>query len=114
MSELNIERISHVQVYTAMCEHAQECWDVLSLVKEKGIEHTHLNWHTPDEIPNVIEPMSDWDWFDGEDYYTKEITRMPFVTWSVLYDDVTIRQNVAVGLEELQQSQLWKNLNKVV
>jgi hypothetical protein len=116
MSEqLKLEKISHVHVFTAMCENAQECWDVLKAVKDTGINHQHLNWHNDDVLSDVIDPLKEYSFFDGENWFQRDdIETVPFVQWDCLYDDVTIRQNIAVGIDELLESQLWKNLDKVV
>jgi len=115
MSEsLQMEKITRVTVYTAMCEHAAECWEVLELVRENEIPHSHFNWHNPEEVPGVIEPFKTMNFFDGEDWYMREDVRLPIVEWETLYDDVTLRHNIAIGVDELKDSQLWKNLDKVV
>lgn len=116
MSEqLKLEKISHVHVYTAMCENAQACWDLLQLVREAGINHQHLNWHDETGIPELVESIKTFTFFNGEDWFERnDIETVPFVQWDSLYEDVTIRQNIAVGIDELLESQLWKNLDKVV
>ena len=115
MSEsLKIEKISHVQVLTAMSEFAGECWEVIQLLRENEVPHNVFNWHTQEDVPTIIDPIKDWNLFDGEDWYQREVTKLPVIQWSVLYDDVTLRENLAVGVDELKESQLWKNLDKVV
>lgn len=113
--QVQLEKISHVEVYTAMCENAQECWDMLKLVRDAGIPHSHLNWHNETTIPQIVQSTKDQSFFNGEEWFSCEnLESVPFVKWSVLYDDVTIRQNIATSIAELTNSQLWENLNKVV
>lgn len=115
MSEsLKIEKISHVQVLTAMCQHASECWEVIQLLKDNNVPHLVCNWHRPEDIPTIVDPIKDWNLFDGENWYQREVTCLPVIQWKVLYNDVTIRDNIAVGVDELVNSQLWENLDKVV
>lgn len=111
---MDIVKIKRVNLYTAICENAQECWEALQKMREANIQFVHLHYRDDQEIPNVVKPLSTWNYFDGEEYFNRELDRFPIVHWETYYDDGEgPRVNIAVGVDEIVNSQLWKNLGRV-
>jgi len=117
----NLVRIRDVHVYTALGEKAVECVNVLKLLKDNNVPFNHLNWSTDEALSNqqVFEPISTWSWSaDAENFeqkvFASDATSLPFVHWRNVFDNDTSSVNCAVGLSELQNSQLFANLDKVV
>jgi hypothetical protein len=111
----NLIRIRDVTVYTALGVNAAECYEAVKLLKDNNVPINHLNWNNEDDAANTFAPLSTWNFTaNGADFSTREITRFPIVHWKIVMDDDTNGINVAVGLEELQNSQLIANLDKVV
>ena len=111
----NLVRIRDVNVYTALGPDAAECYDVVKLLKDNNVPFNHLNWSSTDDASNVFDPLNTWNFTsDGVTFEQKTFTRFPIIHWRIIMDDDTNGVNVAVGLTELQNSQLIANLDKVV
>ena len=114
MSELKLIKIKNVTLYTAICEHAQDCWYCLSALRKTKIPFNQLNYNDDQLLEGVYTPLSTWNYFDSEEYFQKEIDRLAIVHWESFYDDEEgPKVNIAVGLNELKESQLFANLDKV-
>jgi len=111
----NLIRIREVVVYTALGPNAAECYDVVKLLKDNNVPINHLNWNNEDNANSTFDPLSTWNFTsDGIVFEQKTFTRFPIIHWRNVFDDDTSGINVAVGLTELQNSQLIANLDKVV
>ena len=111
----NLVRIREVVAYTALGPDAAECYEVIKLLKDNNVPFNHLNWNAAEDGANVFEPLGTWNLSsDGVNTENKTFTRFPIVHWKIVMDDDSSGVNVAVGLTELQNSQLIANLDKVV
>lgn len=111
----NLLRIREVTIYATLDEHAAEAHQVKELLKTHNVPVINLFWGEPEEAARNFEPLSSWSWtVDGETHTQRTFDRFPIVTWKNVFDNDVIGLNNAVGLEELQNSQLIANLDKVV
>ena len=110
----NLVKIKKITVYTAMTADAAECWDAIKLLNDNNVPYNHLNWANDSTIPGLYEALGTWNYFDGETMSHKTFTKLPIVHWECVYDDDAVATNAAHGFEELQNSQLMANLDKIV
>lgn len=111
----NLIKIKKVTLYTALTEDAAECYEVLALLKSNNIPVNHLHWRDGEELSKVFDPLATWSFSsDGETTFQKTFTKVPIVHWESMYDNDNFLVNVAVGLDELQNSQLISEVDKVV
>jgi hypothetical protein len=114
MSELKLIKIKNVTLYTAICEHAQDCWYCLSALKKTKIPFNQLHYDNDQLKDGLYKSLSTWKFFDGKEYFQNEFNRLAIVHWESFYDDEEgPKVNIAVGLNELKESQLFANLDKV-
>lgn len=113
MSKLRLIKIKNVKLYTAICEDAQDCWDCKKALQDKGIPFGHLNYDES-QLSDVMKALSTWHYFDGKEIFQKTFDRLAIVHWESFYsDDEGPKLNVAVGIDELKDSQLFKNAKLV-
>lgn len=111
----NLVRIRDVYIYTALNENAADCVEAVNLLKLNNIPFQNIFYGDTDSANAALEPLKTWNWSaDGSSYSTKESLSYPLVHWKNVFDDDTSCVNCAVGLTELQNSQLFANLDKVV
>ena len=111
----NLVRIRDIHVYTALNEDAAECFNVVKLLQDNNVPFNHLNWKDGSDADNVFAPLNTWNFTsDGVTFEQKTFTKFPIIHWRIIMDDDTNGVNVAVGLTELQNSQLIANLDKIV
>jgi len=111
----NLVKIKKIALYTALTEDAAECYNAMKLLKDNNVPFSHLNWRDGDEIHNVFTPLNTWNFSDnGEDTHQKVFTKMPIVHWECVYDNDNVLVNAAQGYDELVNSQLMANLDKIV
>jgi hypothetical protein len=111
----NLVKLKKVVVYTAMTADAAECWDAVKLLNDNNIPFQHLNWTDSSQLQGVFDSLATWNYSpDGVELVHKTFTKLPIVHWEAVYDDDNVSTNAAMGLTELQNSQLLANLDKVV
>ena len=110
----NLVKLKKVTVYTAMTADAAECWDVVKLLKDNNVPIHHLNWADDSTLQGLYDALGTWNYFDGAELYHRTFDKLPIVHWEAAYDDETNATHVTVGLEELENSQLLNNLDKLV
>ena len=110
----NLLKLKKVTAYTAMTADASECWNAIKLLKDNNIPVHHLNWSDDSSLEGLYQALGTWNYFDGTSLYHRTFDKLPIVHWESVYDDDTTATHVAVGLEDLQNSQLLSNLDKLV
>lgn len=111
----NLVRIRDVYLYTAMNETAADCVAAMNLLKTNDVPFTHIFYGDAEAAAAALEPLKTWNWTaDGVGYSTRDNLVYPVVHWRVIFDDDTNGVNCSVGLEDLQNSQLLANLDKLV
>jgi hypothetical protein len=110
----NLVKIKKIHIYTAMTEDAGECWETLKLMKDNNLPINHLNWNDNSQLQQVYDALGTWNFYDGNEITHKEFNKLPIVHWEGVYDNDDVGVNAVQGLEELLNSQLMLNLDKVV
>lgn len=106
-------KIKNVNLYTAICENAQDCWQCKEALTDKNIPFSHLNYDVL-QLPDVFKALSTWNFFDGTEYFKKKFDRLAIVHWESFYnDDEGPKINVVVGIDELEKSQLFENIKLI-
>lgn len=104
-------KIKNICIYTAFYKNVGECFNAIKLLKENNIPYdlTHLN--DDSRLYELFETF--------EKLYQRPINtinKLPVVTWISFYENSLSTEvvNIAVGLEEIQNSELMNNLDKLV
>jgi len=111
-----LRKLKKVTAYTAMTADAAECWEVLQFLKDNNIPYQLLNWHDDTALQGLYDSLGTWNWYNGVEVTHKTFTKLPIVHWEGVWegDDDIIATDCAVGLEELKNSVLLANLDKLV
>lgn len=110
----NLLRIRDVYLYTAFNDDAVECLNAKKLLEEHNIPFSLLHYNSG--FDEAIAPLKTW-YFAADPSETpvqRADAKFPLVHWKNIFDDDTQCLNVAIGLTELQNSQLIANKDKVV
>lgn len=110
----NIARIRDVYLYSAFNDDVVECLAAKKLLEENNIPFTFLNYNENHE--DALVPLKTW-WFSPDpsiEAQNRTDAKYPLVHWRNIFDDDSQCLNVAVGLTEIQNSQLIANKDKVV
>ena len=110
----NLVKIKKITVYTAMTADAAECWNAVKLLNDNNVPFHHLSWNDGSNLPGLFSALETWNYFDGVEMTHKTFSKLPIVHWEGVYDDDTVATNASQGFEELQNSQLMANLDKIV
>jgi hypothetical protein len=104
-------KIKQVVLYTALTEDAAECFQCKKLLDDNKIKYTLLHYGDESTHQQNFDALSTWSW--GGDFRQVKFTKFPIIHWTEYYDDYERYMEVAVGLEELQASNLIKNASLV-
>lgn len=107
----NLVKIKDVVLYTAITEHAGECYACKKLLRDSNIAFKELCYADESTHQENFDALGTWAF--GSDYRSVKFTKFPIIHWTEFYDDWNRYVEVVDGLEQLKQSNLLKNAAKV-
>lgn len=102
----NLVKIKDVCVYSAMNEHALECYEIKKRLTQEGVSFKDLYYGDDTQHETIFKALSTWNWKDNVHV---EFSRFPIVHWQNIYDDYTQDLEVVNSLEDFLNSPLMKN-----
>lgn len=112
----NVVKITEVNLYAAMIseEGAVACIRTKKFLEANNIQYAHYVYSDEAQIPPLFEALGTWTFGPEFRQVSFSSSSFPFVTWKEFHDDYERFVEIAVGLNELAQSTLIKNKDRVV
>lgn len=99
-------QIREVRLYVGLTEDAAECYQAKKFLEKAGIPVELMLYIDETAIKETLDAMSGWKWGEKSDQ-DLSITRLPVLTWRVLYSEFKEPTNHAVvGLEAIRTCEL--------
>lgn len=104
----NLAKIKDICVYSAMTEHALECYEVKQLLIKNGVVFKDLYFGDINQHQETFNALSTWYWKGNVKLTFK---RFPIIHWENCYDDYSHDMEAANCLEDFLNSTLMKNID---
>jgi len=110
----NIVKITNVDLYTGMVSEQEAVEEVRcrQLLKQNNIPFNHLHYGDESVHEQNFKALSTWTF--GSDFQNYDFKKFPIVMWKEYYDDYERFHQVVTSFEDLKNSSLLKNIDKVV
>lgn len=108
MSEKKIVKLKDIHLYVGFTEAAADCYMAIKALRAAGVKYTLLSYADLDEHHKAnFQALSTW--VLGQDGHQKTVTDYPVLSWDECFDDWSTSRRLAVGLDEILDSDPLKN-----
>ena len=97
-------KIKNVYLYTGTDTTIDVDQQAKNILESNNIPYTLLSYHVADQHQSVFTNLSTWQW--GLSKQARSVAFFPIIHWDECYDDYEKVSNVALGVQELKESNL--------